>query len=54
MFVLSTFPVAQERDQHEGALSALSSLCVYAVVSVWKALLSCSTRPAPLERLRPY
>ena len=45
MFVFSTFPVAQESDQHEGALSALSSLCVYAVVSVWKALLSCSTRP---------
>ena len=54
MFVLPTFPVAQEHDQHQGALSALFSLCVYAVVSVWKALLSCSTRPALLEPLRPY
>ena len=53
-FVLSTFPVAQAHDQHEGVLSAFFSLCVYAAVSVWNALLSCSTRPAPIEPLGPY
>lgn len=53
VLVFPTSWVAQWNDRHESALSVLFLLWVYAVASVWNALLSYSTKPSPIEASRP-